>query len=284
MTTVVQTTYRPQQRAGLVGMPADGTMASDDTRIVETSTGIGFGLAVSQGTGANGCVLGGGNFVGISMIDVSLVRSPIDPLSSVLANVDTYPQYSNCAIRSRGHIWVLAQANVNPGDALFYNPTNGGFCSAAGGEAAYGSLVFSAQPVDGNTLVIDGTTVTFKASGATGAQSNIGATLGDTITNLAAVLNGSADVNLVLMSYRAEPPSPGGAGQGSGANTLLIASKALGVAGNAYTLNAGTTPGVTLSGATLSGGVASGTAVPSGYWLSAAIAGQLAKVSLAIQR
>jgi hypothetical protein len=262
-------------------MPSDGMPHADGTRVVETPAGIGFGLAVSQGAKETGCVLGGAtNFIGLTVRDITLVRSPIDPLASGLAPLDVYPQYSNAGIRSRGHIWVMAGADVNPGDPLFYSAGSGVF-GATGGVSGIGSLTFAGQPAVGDTITIQGSAVSFVASGATGLQSNIGATLGDTVANLAKVLNASADANLVLLAYAADPPTP--VGGGSGANKILVASKLPGVAGNAYTLATNSSV-VTLSGATLSGGVATGVAVPSGFWLSAAIAGQLAKVSLAIQR
>jgi hypothetical protein len=282
MSTVVQSTYRPQIPYGLVGMPADGINASDDSKTVETVAGIGFGLVVSQGAREDGIVVGGAaNPIGLTMRDVTLARSPIDPLSSVLAPIDVYPQWSNAAIRSRGHIWVLATATVNPGDTLFYNAATGAL-GGAGGQTAAGTVTFSGQPQDGQTVVLNGTTVTFKNVPAAG-QVLIGPTLGDTISNLANLVNGSADVNLINLTTQAYPPSPGGSGQGSGANTLLVAAKTPGVGGNAYTLAAGTAPD-TVSGATLAGGAAVGVAIPSAYWLSPAIAGQLARVSLAIQR
>lgn len=284
MTTVVQTTYRPQIAFGLVGMPADGMPHGDASRVVETAAGIGFGLVVSQGVRDVGCIIGGTNVLGLTMRDTTLVRSPIDPLSSTLAPVDIIPQWANASIRSQGHLWVQAGGTVSAGDGLFYSTTTGALSGGATGLFfASGSVVFSSQPQAGQTVVLDGTTVTFVASGATGNQVNLGPTLGDTIVALAAMVNASADVNLTLLSTQAYPPSPGGAAQGSGANTLLVTSKAGGVAGNAYTLAAGTAP-VTVSGATLAGGATAGTAINGAYWLSAAIAGQLAKVSLGIQR
>ena len=286
MTTVVQTTYKPQIAAAVAGMIAEMSGSEVDTRICETPAGIGFGLAVSQGVGDQGCVLGGSAFYGITLRDVTLDRLPIDPLApaGTLLPVDTYAQYQNMAVLTRGTVWVLSAGGViAPGSALFYDTTLGKFTNSASGSAAVGSVAFTTQPVDGQTISINGSTWTFKASGATGLQSNIGPTLGDTIANLANALNASADVNTVLLSYRAYPPSPGGAGQGSGANTLMMAVKLVGVAGNAYTLSTNV-PGATASGATLSGGTAAATAVTGGFWKTSAIGGQLAKVSLGIQR
>jgi hypothetical protein len=197
--------------------------------------------------------------------------------------VDTYPQTANVGVMTTGHMWVLAKANVAASDPLFYNATDGGMINAATGEAAVGYVDFTANPSDGQTLTIQGTAITFKASGAVAPQVNIGPTLGDTLVALATMANASADANLVLLSYRAYPPSPGGAGQGSGAYRLMVATKAPGVAGNAYTL-ATNVPGATVSGATLSGGAAGGVAITGGYWLTTTIAGDIGQVSLGIQR
>lgn len=281
MSTVVQTTYRPQLAAAVAGMIADEASAEVGTRQVETAAGIGFGVAVSQGVNDKGCIVGGTAFIGITVRDVAQDRIPIDPLSSTEAAADVYPQYSNAAILSRGDIWVVASATVTAGAALYYG--SDGTFGLSGGEQAYGSITFTEQPVAGQTVTIDGTTVTFEASGATGNQVNLGATLGDTIDNLVTMLNASADANLVTCKYAAYPDSPGGAGEGSGANTLQIAYKTAGTGGNAIAFSTNVT-GATTSGSTLSGGEAAGTAVPGGYWKTSALAGNLAKVSLSQQR
>jgi hypothetical protein len=206
--------------------------------------------------------------------------------SPVIA-VDTIPQFVNLSVMTRGHMLVVANAKVNAGDALWYNQSTGLLTNATGGVAARGSISFTVNPVAGNTIVLTGpTTVTFVASGATGNQVNIGPTLGDTLVATAAMINGSVDANLTLLNAEAYPPSPGGSGQGSGANQLLLSAKALGTGGNAYTLAAGTTPGSTISGTLFSGGVGgTSTQVPSGFWTTPSlVAGDLAVCSLAIQR
>jgi hypothetical protein len=292
MTTVVQTNYRPQIRPGVPGMIADMTDAERQTYQSETS-GLGFGLAVSNGTGPSGCVLGGTKFLGITCRDTTIVPGgiSIDPLFTGAALApDLIQLNANLSVLTRGRIWVIAGAKVSVGDALWYNNTTGALTNATGGVAAQGSITFTVNPVDGNTVVIDGTTVTFKATGASGNQVNIGPTLGDTVAALANLVNagGAAgtDPNLTLLNAEAYPPSPGGSGQGSGANQLLLSAKALGTGGNAYTLGAGTTPGVTISGTVFSGGVGgTSTQVPSGYWVTPSlVAGDVATVSLAIQR
>lgn len=284
MGMVLQSSYRPQIAPFLLGMIIDENDAETITRVCNTAAGIGFGVAVSQDTVDKNCVLGGSKLIGLTQRDKTLALAAVDPLS-VLDNpnpLDKYGQWTNVSIVTRGRVAVRAGASVAAYDALFYDTTSGLLTNSASGGAASGSIAFTGMPVDGNTVTIQGTAVTFKATTPGALQVQIGNTLGDTLVNLATFLNASADANLVLMKYAADPPSPGGVGQGSGANTLLVASKAVGVAGNAYTL-ATNVPGTTLSGATLSGGTAAATAITGGRWYTSALAGQLAVASLGIQ-
>lgn len=284
MTTVLQTTYRPQIAPFLLGLIIDENDAETLTKVCNTAAGIPFGVAVSQDTVDKNCVIGGSKFIGLTQRDKSLALSAVDPmsLSDTPNPLDAYGQWTNVSIMTRGRIAVRAGNNVSAWDALFYDTTTGLLTNGSTGASASGSITFSSQPLDGTTVTIKGTVVTFKNSGATGLQVNIGPTLGDTIVALAAFLNGSADVNLVAMKYAADPPSPGGSGQGSGANRLLVASTTPGVAGNAYGLVTNVA-GATTSGAVLSGGTASGTAITGGRWYTSALAGQLAVVSLGVQ-
>lgn len=116
----VQSTYQRYLTAGQVGMLADEVNWSADTRTVETSAGIGFGLAVSQGTNDNGCILGGSNFVGISRADPTLLRT-----DQVSDTVDKYLQYDNAGILTMGDIWVVAQNAVTAGEAVYYSTSTG---------------------------------------------------------------------------------------------------------------------------------------------------------------
>jgi hypothetical protein len=193
-------------------------------------------------------------------------------LADARSAVDLYPQYSNVAFLSRGHIWVEAQASVKGGDPLSYDTTSGKFSTGTSGAAARGYIDFSQLPAADQNIVLNGKTITFKASGATGLQSNIGLTIADTVANLAAMLNASADTTVDDSTYLAD------------GNRLWMSYDTVGTGGNAITITAGTTTGATASGATLEGGTAASTAVSGGYWLTSAIAGQLAKISLGIQR
>lgn len=91
-------------------------------------------------------------------------------------------------------------------------------------------LRFSAQPAVNSTIKINGTTFTFVASGATGAQINIGTALADTIANAVTVLNASAVAGVALATYSAS------------GNDLVATLDAAGPAGNAFTLAGSASP------------------------------------------
>lgn len=285
MSTVVQVNYRPEIKPAVAGLVANMVDAAVRHKVVETAAGVGFGLAVSQGTKDGGCILGGSKFIGITVRDVTVALAMVDPLSDTYNTVDTYGLYTNAGILSRGDIWVVAGATVAAGDAASYNTTTGALSSGTSGTAATGTITFTQQPAANATIVINSNTITFKASGATASSDevNLGATLGDTLRNVQTLVEGNASTNWGNVTVIAYPPSPGGAGEGSGANELHVAAAAVGTAGNAYTLTAGTTTGATASGATLAGGTAASTAITGGRWATSAQAGELAILSLGLQ-
>jgi hypothetical protein len=280
-TTVVQTSYRPQIAYGLEGMISEETDSEVGTRLCETAGGISFGKAVSQGTRAKGCIIGGSAFVGVTVRDITLALVSVDPLSAIDNPLDTYGQWTNVAVCSRGHIWVKPQGLVAANDALYYDAASGKFGNSATGLAASGSVTFARNPSNNETLVINGATLTFVTGTPTGDQVKIGDTLGDTVANAAAVMDASATAGFAALTFRAEPPTP--VGGGSGADTILIQANAVGVAGNALAITSGPA-GMTKSGATLAGGTAAGVAVAGGKWLDSGIAGQTARITLGIQQ
>lgn len=110
------------------------------------------------------------------------------------------------------------------------------------GVAATGDITFSANPSAGHTITINGVLWTFVASGATGTQTNIGANLNATLTQLVTDLNASANASITPATYS------------NGAGTKLnIVHDTLSAVGNSFTLASGNANAV-VSGATLSGG------------------------------
>jgi len=115
MTVTVQSTYSRTLVAGTAGQPATMSGWDADTKICETVAGIGFGLAVSQGSAANGVTLGGAAFVGVSLRDVTLPPS----------QTDKYIQTQNMSVFVRGDIWVNVEDDVAIGHEVKYDATTG---------------------------------------------------------------------------------------------------------------------------------------------------------------
>lgn len=106
-------------------------------------------------------------------------------------------------------------------------------------NAATGTITFPGNPANNDTITLNGVVWTFKTSGATGTQTNIGANLAATLSTLVTNLNASADTSIDDATY-------------TGATaTLTITHDTLGAAGNAYTLAASA---AAVSGPTLTGG------------------------------
>jgi hypothetical protein len=112
--------------------------------------------------------------------------------------------------------------------------------------AATGSYTFTDNPSDGDTLVINGVTWTFKATATASAQTQIQSTLAGTISQLAADLTASSNASLTVANYTAQPTQ------------LLIAYGTAGTGGNSYTIVVGAGTPATASGGTLTGGTTSG--------------------------
>lgn len=115
-------------------------------------------------------------------------------------------------------------------------------------STAVGSATFSGNPAPNDTITLNGSAITFVASGATGNQVNIGGTLALTLASLAALVNGSSDTQISKVTATVNT--------GTNANTIVyFYDKTVGTGGNSYTL-ARSSSAITLSGATLAGGVA----------------------------
>ncbi len=137
------------------------------------------------------------------------------------------------------------------------------------GLFASGSYTFSALPVNNSILTINGTTVTLVTAAPIAGQCRIGATIAETVANLVAFLNASADPLISVATYSASLSG----------TVLNIVHDTVGTAGNSFTLVAGVTPATnaTRSAATLTGGAASGA------FNHVFTAGQLAHPDAAVQ-
>lgn len=116
----VQSTYSENMAIAFPGMPADADH-SIDTRICETAAGIGFGVAVSQGSADKGALIGGASaavFVGVTVKDITVID-------------DEYAQYDNMGVMYRGTIWVTVGGDVTDGGDVTFASTTGVLSSAA---------------------------------------------------------------------------------------------------------------------------------------------------------
>lgn len=116
-----------------------------------------------------------------------------------------------------------------------------GAAQSPGTLGARGYIEFTAQPSADQTITLNGVTWTFKASGATGNETNIGASLQATLDQLVIDLNASADTDIDDATYSRL------------GNRLVIAHDTADNSGDAYTLATNVT-GATVSKATLYGG------------------------------
>ena len=121
----------------------------------------------------------------------------------------------------------------------------GGCLFAAMAIAASGTITFSAQPSNNDTITIGTTTWTFKTSGASGTQTNIKTTLALTLAQLVSDMLASADSQIVQATYE------------TNGTVLTVTFLTPGTGGNTFALAASV---ATASGSTLAGG-----GVPSSY-------------------
>lgn len=110
-------------------------------------------------------------------------------------------------------------------------------------RAATGRLSFAEIPAPGATLTLNGVTWTFVSGVAAGNETEIGATLADTLTALVADLNAASDPALAAASYAVEDDT-----------ALGITHETTGPDGNAFTLAASAASAAARSAPTLSGG------------------------------
>lgn len=110
-----------------------------------------------------------------------------------------------------------------------------------------GTLTFGTNPLDTETIAVNGVTYTFKTTPASATDIQIGATKEATATNLAATLSQSANASIIVATYATALT-----GINTG-NIITITYKTPGT--TSYTLaDSSGTAAVTRSGATLAGG------------------------------
>jgi hypothetical protein len=120
----VQTSYATTMRVAFAGLKGDTAPEVILTRQVETTGGIGFGLAVTQGTGDRQVTVTGTTpkaFIGITLVDQTAGSTAITPP----VNVDQYQQGDIAAVMQAGSVWVLADGAVTAGAPATFTTATG---------------------------------------------------------------------------------------------------------------------------------------------------------------
>lgn len=120
--------------------------------------------------------------------------------------------------------------------------------SAAGEIAATGSIAFSGNPADGDTVTVGETTYKFKTDMAAANDIKLGSSQSDSIATLVKVINGTGASGTTT-------PNASASASASGAEATITA-KTAGTAGNSVAL-AATGSVMSVSGSTLEGGALS---------------------------
>jgi hypothetical protein len=134
----VQSTYNRYAPIAQAGMPADMSSGDADTLVCE-SAAIGFGLAVSHGSADNGGILGGTNFRGVAIRDVTLVHD----------TADQYETGDNMGVAVRGDIWIKVVNAVTPGLQAYYNTSTGRIGKTGAGTAIAGAVFLDSADAEG---------------------------------------------------------------------------------------------------------------------------------------
>lgn len=150
----------------------------------------------------------------------------------------------------------IAQALGVPGEFYDDSPRRVAPYILKSGEGqipAEGTVSFSANPADGDSLTLGETTYTFKETLAAANDIKLGASLNDTIATLVRVVNGSGAAGTDYFAGTTTPNASVSA-MASG-NVVDLIAKQGGIAGNSIALGSSGSA-ITLSGANMSGGSA----------------------------
>jgi hypothetical protein len=110
--STLQLTYLARPNEAYEGQPEDMNPKDKVTKRCETAAGIGFGLAVSYGTGDEDAVLGGTNPVGITIRDWQ-------------SEEGKYEQNDEMSVLTKGRIYVKIATAQAAGAALKYVQATG---------------------------------------------------------------------------------------------------------------------------------------------------------------
>lgn len=145
----VQTNYAATLAPGVVGAQATMLPATIISRNVEPAAGIGFGVAVAQGTTDKGIVAFGGaanKYVGITMLDRSA--------RGTTNNADGFSQRESARVMTIGDIWVQASVQVAAGDPVYLVAATGLFTNVATDNVAVPNARFDTSTTGANQLAV----------------------------------------------------------------------------------------------------------------------------------
>lgn len=169
----------------------------------------------------------------------------IDPQKDVVGHIDVAVAFLNDHM---GFTLADGAADFVVGDEFTISvgaTADGKVIALAPVIAATGYIQLNDQPAVDDTITLDGQVMTFKASGATANQINIGQDVLETITNIVDKLNAHADAGIALVTYSS-----------NGYNQVILTHDTPGTGGNAWTLTK-SGANIAVSAATLTGGAGS---------------------------
>src|SRR5690606_38806077 len=94
----------------------------------EDAAGIGFGVAVAQGTADKGCKAFGSG-------DTSILGITVRERSIDANDENEFAQYTDARIMTKGVIWVTASVAVDAGDPVYVVPATGAFAKTSASSA-----------------------------------------------------------------------------------------------------------------------------------------------------
>ena len=314
----IQTSYSDQMATAFAGqLFSESDVDLTDSVLVSSAGSIACGLGVistitSTGTraGINDTQISlptgtniAADFAGVVVRSKSAFSS-----GSMIAEVKaSYGAMILDPKRVGGRIWVKCYKGASSGGTVYWRVGNsvvgdptpvGGFSGAAisgtyTGANATGTLLFNANPADGDTVTINcgsSQVYRFKTTIALMNDVKLDTTLALTLGHFVTALDqtGVAGTTSAADYYTGTAGLVNAAGVITSSGLVTITALAVGTAANAYTLavsNASATTGVTKSAATLLGGVAASVAtdtvaLTNAIWKTTATDGQIAKLQI----
>lgn len=187
---------------------------------------VGAVLSASQQALANWTSIGSGGF------DINIDGSAVN-LSGL----------NFTAVTNLNGVASVITAALSGGQTCVWTGSNFVITSGTTGAGVYasGTVTFTGNPSNNDTLTLGGTQITFVTGTPTGNEVQIGSSANQTAANLQLFLQASLDTNIVKCSYS------------TALNILTITYKLIGTSGNSFSLTKSSTS-ITLSGSDLAGG------------------------------